>query len=113
MMPKPEELWLVNFPLTDKTSAKVRPALVIASHGSDLIILGIFSKVPIGSLPDSSVLINSEHPNFLETGLKKTSIVKVNKIATLHESVFQRRLGIIPSDLLTAVKVSLVKTLNL
>jgi mRNA interferase MazF len=113
MMPKPEEIWLVNFPFTDQTSAKVRPALVIASYGSDLIILGIFSKVPIGSLPDSSVLVNSEHPNFLETGLKKTSIVKVNKIATLHESVFQRRLGTIPLDLLTAVKVSLVKTLNL
>jgi mRNA interferase MazF len=53
MMPKPEEIWLVNFPFTDQTSAKVRPALVIASYGSDLIILGIFSKVPIGILPDS------------------------------------------------------------
>jgi mRNA interferase MazF len=113
MMPKPEEIWLVNFPFTDRTSAKVRPALVIASYGSDLIILGVFSKVPIGSLPESSVLIDSEHPDFSQTGLKKTSIVKTNKIATLHESIFQKRLGKIPSDLLIDVKVSLVKTLNL
>lgn len=47
-MPKPKrgEIWLVRFPFTDLTTTKLRPALVLAVHGEDIIALGIFSRVP-------------------------------------------------------------------
>jgi len=44
--PKPGEIWLVRFPFSDLTSTKVRPAPVLATHRQDVIILGIFSKIP-------------------------------------------------------------------
>jgi mRNA interferase MazF len=113
MMPKSEEIWLVNFPFTDQTSIKVRPALVIATFRSDVIILGIFSKVPTGDLPETSILIDSQHPDFDQTGLKKISVIRSDKITTAHESVFQKKLGSLPTDLLITVKESLRKTLNL
>ncbi len=50
-MPKPRrgEVWLVGFPFTDLSSAKRRPALVWVTHGEDVIVLGIFSRVPAQS----------------------------------------------------------------
>jgi mRNA interferase MazF len=113
MLLKPEEIWLVNFPFTERTSAKVRPAFIVVSSRSDVIILGIFSKVPTGNLNESSILIDSRHPNFTQTGLVKTSVVRVDKIATINGSLFQRKLGRLPVDLVVDVKESLRKTLNL
>jgi hypothetical protein len=37
---------LVNFPFTHLQSSKVRPALVLTTKGEEIIILGIFSRVP-------------------------------------------------------------------
>jgi len=46
MMPKRGEIWLVRFPFSDLSSAKLRPALVWAIHGEDVILIGIFSRIP-------------------------------------------------------------------
>ncbi|MGA7874882.1 MAG: hypothetical protein WCA08_04405 [Desulfoferrobacter sp.] len=45
-MRRPErgEIWLVRFPFTDLTTTKLRPALVLAVHGEDVIVMGIFSR---------------------------------------------------------------------
>ncbi|MGL4620548.1 hypothetical protein [Chroococcidiopsis sp.] len=73
--PKPGEIWLVKFPFTELTSTKVRPALVLAEHREDLIIIGIFSKVPAGALRETWILIEETNIEFKQTGLKKTSII--------------------------------------
>ena len=111
--PNPSEVWLVHFPFSDLTSTKLRPALVLAEHRSELIILGIFSKIPVGTLPETWVLASDTHPDFFQTGLKKTSLIRADKIATVHESVFQRQLGILPSDMLVLVQSALKKALNI
>ena len=86
--PKHHEVWLVRFPFSNLTSTKLRPALVIAVHREELIILGIFSKIPVSDLRENWVLISDTHPEFLQTGLKKTSLIRADKIATVDESVF-------------------------
>ena len=55
--PQPGEIWLVRFPFSDLTSAKLRPALILAIHREEVIIVGIFSKIPTGGLQNSWVLI--------------------------------------------------------
>jgi len=45
-MYKPGDIVLVNFPFADLVSSKVRPAIVLTTTGADVIILGIFSKIP-------------------------------------------------------------------
>lgn len=47
-MPKPKsgEVWLVRFPFTDLTTTKLRPAVAQAVHGEDIIVIGLFSRVP-------------------------------------------------------------------
>jgi mRNA interferase MazF len=51
--PKVSEIWLVRFPFSDLTSTKLRPALILAMHREEFIILGIFSKIPSGELYDT------------------------------------------------------------
>jgi mRNA interferase MazF len=114
-MPKPKrgELWLVRFPFTDLTSTKLRPALVVAVHREDAIVLGIFSRVPAGTLRRSWVLMEDKHPAFPQTGLKKTSLLKAEKIAVVHESVFQKRLGRLAPDVAAQVQEALKQALLL
>ena len=111
--PQPEEIWLVRFPFSDLTSAKLRPALILAVHRQEAIIAGMFSKIPTDKLEKSWVLIKDSHPQFPQTGLKKTSLIRADKIATVSKSVFQRQLGSLSSDLLIEVQKALKIALNL
>ena len=110
-MYKPGTIVLINFPFTDLQSSKVRPALVITSKGDDVIILGIFSKVP-DEIRESWIKIDEKRPNFGITGLKKTSIIKTEKIAVIHRSLIRRELGHLPLELMESVKKTLRKTLE-
>jgi mRNA interferase MazF len=111
--PKPLEIWLVRFPFSDLTATKLRPALILSMHREELIILGIFSKVPTDDLSENWVLISETHTDFTKTGLKKTSLIMADKIATVHNSVFHKKLGILPSDLFKQVEIALKKSLNI
>lgn len=111
--PNPGEIWLVSFPFSDLTASKLRPALILARHRQELIILGIFSKIPSGKLLPTWVLISDAESKFPQTGLLKTSLVRADKIATVNESVFDSKLGDMPSDLMVLVRVALKLSLNL
>jgi mRNA interferase MazF len=111
--PNPGEIWLVRFPFSDLTSTKVRPAFVLATHRQDAIILGIFSKVSPDPISNTAILIETAHPHFPQTGLLKTSLLRADKIATAHQSTFQRQLGTLPSDFSSQLKIALTKALNL
>ena len=111
--PQPGEIWLVRFPFSDLTSAKLRPALILSVHREEVIILGIFSKIPTGDLKNSWVLIKDSNSQFPQTGLKKTSLIRADKIATVSKLVFQRKLGGLGADLLLEVQEALKIALNL
>ncbi len=113
MKPKIHEIWLVSFPFSDLSSNKLRPALVIAVHREEVIILGIFSKIPDGDLRDTWVLVSDQDDDFQETGLKKSSIIRSDKIATVNQSVFHKKLGILSPMLIEKVNLALIISLNL
>ena len=111
-MPKPKagEVWPVRFPFTDLTATKLRPAFVLATHGEDVIVVGIFSRVP-PALRATWVSIDERYAGFAQTGLKKTSVLKAEKIAVIHESIFHKRIGKLPSDLSALAQVALKNAL--
>jgi mRNA interferase MazF len=111
--PSTGEIWLVRFPFSDLTSTKVRPAFVLATYRQEAIILGIFSKIPPAPLAATWVLIDTAHPDFAQTGLIKSSMLRAEKIATAHQSTFQRKLGQLSPDLAQSVEMALKKALNL
>ncbi|HET6878700.1 MAG TPA: type II toxin-antitoxin system PemK/MazF family toxin [Pirellulales bacterium] len=89
------EIWLVNFPFTDRSSTKLRPVLLVSADkfnvDGDIVVLPISSQVFAGD-PFSYVL-DQALPAFRLTGLKAPSSVKWTKPVTLAGRIFQRRLG--------------------
>ena len=107
------EVWLVRFRFTDLSSTKVRPAVLWAVFGEDAVVMGVFSRVPARPLRETWVLIEEEAKDFSQTGLAKTSVVKAEKLAIVHCSVLQRRLGRMSSELMSRTAIALRKALHL
>jgi len=114
-MPKPKhgEVWLLRFPFSDLISTKLRPALIWATHGEDVIVLGIFSRLRAGGLKKTWVPIEQNHADFRATGLLKDSLIKAEKIAVVHYSVLQRKLGRFSHQLTDTVDIALRRALQL
>ena len=113
MTPKRGEIWLVRFPFTDLTTSKLRPALVWAIHREDVILIGIFSRIPASPKRKTWVVIEEKHAGFQRVGLKKTSLIKAEKIAIVHKSVFRNKLGKLSPVLMEDVEKALKKALKI
>jgi len=64
-------------------------------------------------LQDSWILIQDNDSQFPQTGLKKTSLIRADKIATVSKLVLQRKLGYLSTELLIKVNKALKKALNI
>ena len=87
------DIVLVPFPFTDLSAQKVRPAIALSITERDTVLAFISSVVSSEPLSDTDYLLSENHPDFHRTGLKKTSIFKMNKLLTLDRSMILRRLG--------------------
>jgi mRNA interferase MazF len=85
---------LTRFPFTDLTGASLRPALVVSPGqiGEDVVLVAI-SSVVRGSRVRTDYIVNTGHPEFLLTGLRVTSVLRLHKLATVERAVIVRRLG--------------------
>ena len=90
---------LVRFPFTDYTSEKLRPALIISvGNKTDVCVAFISSVVPL-ELEKTDYLLTNDDKNFSLTGLKKDSVFRMKKIATLDRRIILGKLGIVSMDL--------------
>lgn len=111
--PKRHDIWPVRFPFSDFASTKVRPALVLAVHGQDVIVAGVFSRIPRGQLRKTWVCIEEGDASFLRSGLKKTSLLRAEKLAVVDASVLVRKLGSLSPALAKRVGQALRAALHL
>ena len=107
------DIVLVRFPFTDLTTEKLRPALVIAPDNSTGDVILVFITAQIDKEEIYDVLITSKDPNFSKTGLKKDSIIKTNKLATLNKRIIIGKIGTSSAKTITEVNKSLRKILDL
>jgi len=108
------DIILVSFPFTDLRGKKTRPALVISSFGNDFIIVGIFTLKPaFRKLRPTWLFIEDDGSKFFkQTGLKKTSILKAEKITVVHHSIIQKKLGKVSDEFMGKVELALKKALQ-
>ncbi len=106
---------LTKFPFTDLSATKRRPALVLSSDNPvnpDMIVAFISSVVP--SLPNATdFVLATSHPDFAATGLSKTSVFKMDKLATLDKAIFTGELGEVSATIYIELKDRLRLALDL
>ena len=89
---------LVHFPFTNLTAAKLRPVLVIHEGDQNVAVAIISSRTP-AHLSAADLRVPADHPAFHDTGLKVSSIIKIDKIATISKDLIEGEIGSIPTDL--------------
>ena len=109
------EIVLVPFPFTDLTAMKQRPAVVVSRSGAsgrDVILAFVTSDLRYRRAP-AALLIDSSHPEFTRTGLKTPSVVRLDKLVTLEQSLVLGLMGELPGDLVADVDARLRYALDL
>jgi mRNA interferase MazF len=97
----------IPFPFTDLKGAKVRPALVIYEGHEDVIVAFISSKMP-SELYSVHILLTREMPGFKLSGLKRDSVIQLNKLATIDKSLIEGEFGEIDYEINNKVKRILI-----
>lgn len=92
------DIVLVYFPFTDLRGRKLRPALVLYEGRRDVVLAFISSRLEKYS-SKTSVIVREDDLGFKETGLKVSSVIRLDKIATIHRSLIAGKIGTLPQHL--------------
>ncbi len=107
---------LTPFPFTDLSKNKVRPALIVSSNNrkdNDVIIAFISSVVEPDNLTQTDILLDSKDIIFKETGLKTTSVIRTEKLATIDKKIILGELGSIDKQFMNRIDENLKIVLDL
>lgn len=106
---------LASFPFTDLSGNKLRPAMVVSrsDHPGSDVILAFITTIHEDQLLVTDLPIDESHPKFMQTGLKKSSIVKLDKLVTVDTSILLGELGELPTALLKQADEKLRHALDL
>ena len=88
---------LVPFPFDDLSSTKLRPAVCLTEPigvHRHIILAFITSRVP-PDLLRTDIILESSQQDFLLTGLRVTSTLRLHRMITLSASFIRRELGLL------------------
>ena len=108
------DIVLIRFPQTDLKQGKLRPALVIAispSRHPDLLLALISSQLHQAT-PNFDEIIHPSDPDYITTGLKTASVIRLGRLTTVETSVINARLGSISSARLMKTRENLINWLQ-
>ena len=106
---------LTKFPFTDLSSSKRRSAVVVSKvdvNKKDVIVAFISSVIPSLS-SETDLIINKTDLDFKNTGLKKKSILKIDKLATLEKTIFSGEFGEVSNKMIEKINMKLMISLDL
>jgi len=98
---------LIKFPFTDLSGSKLRPAVVLFDSGNDLIVAFITGVLAVKSIGDISLKRNGTN------GLKKDSVLKLSKLATLSKDLVAGKIGVFSDEEITEINRVLREMLQL
>ncbi len=87
------DLVLIRFPFTDLPADKLRPALVLGGISGDDAIVAFVSSQLSRDGSAAEIVVEPSNSEFAATGLKSASLIRLNKLATLHRGLIRRRIG--------------------
>jgi len=80
---------LIRFPFSDLSSAKLRPAIILAAAGRGDLVLCQVTSNPYAD--DRAIELGDEV--FAHGGLRRRSYVRPGKLFTLHQGLIVREVG--------------------
>ncbi|MGB5595821.1 MAG: type II toxin-antitoxin system PemK/MazF family toxin [Crocosphaera sp.] len=111
---KPGDIVLIRFPQADLKQGKLRPALVIAispSRHPDLLLALISSRLHQAT-PEFDEIIHSLDSDYINSGLKVASVIRLGRLTSVESSVINARLGNISPERLKRIKNILISWLK-
>jgi mRNA interferase MazF len=101
------DIVLIPFPFTDLSGNKLRPAVILVQTSFDLIVCFITTQSRWQESGD--VLLQPTSLN----GIKKSSLIRVNKIATLDKDLVLGKIGSLDKNDLAELNTKLKQVLQL
>lgn len=99
---------LVDFPFSDLSDAKLRPAIILAqANREDWILCQFTSNAGIDARA-----IEIKDTDFAQGSLRQTSYARPDKIFTGHESLINRRVGILKDEKASEIVEAVMKILR-
>lgn len=96
------EIVIINFPFTDLSSKKLRPALILSNEkfnkSKNCILMGIYSKEGLEGFS-----VKLEQKDLISGKIKKTSFLRFQNIFTLEKRLIIKRIAEIKSDKLDQI----------
>jgi len=109
---------LLDYPFSDASGRKVRPALVVQSDARNAIlthtILAMITKnVSRVGVDSTQVLVDISTPDGQLSGLRATSAITCGNLFTAHEDRIQKKIGDLAPSLMQQVELALKAALGL
>jgi len=104
---KKGDILLIPFPFTDLTGQKNRPALVLITADTDITVAFVTSQIKWQDEHDLKLEPSTEN------GLKKTSLVRLSKLATIYNELVIGKLGSLTETDIQQLNKNLIKLLQL
>jgi len=101
------DILLIPFPFTDLTGQKNRPALVLVTTDTYITVAFITSQIKWQEEHDLKLEPSAEN------GLKKTSLVRLSKLATIDNELLIGKLGNLIKADIQQLNNNLIKLLQL
>ena len=89
------DIVLITFPFTNLSGSKLRPAIVLTETNLDITVCFITSQINWQEQTDIVLFPNDQN------GIKKQSLVRTSKIATIDKALAQGLLGRLSSNEIT------------
>ncbi len=104
---KKGEIVLIPFPFYDLTGDKLRPAVILISTKLDVTVSFITTQFQWKDKFDLELVPSTVN------GLKKESIIRVSKLATIDKDLILGKIGNLESKYISALNSSLISILQL
>lgn len=95
------DIVLITFPFTDLSGSRLRPAVIIAETMQDITVCFITTQIHWKEITDIQIIPTPVN------GLKKPSLLRTSKIATLDKSLAKGLLGQLTEIEITVLNIKL------
>ena len=97
------DIVLVKFPFTNISGEKLRPALIITEESKFKDFILAFITTQFDQMEKYDMLLTADSKDFQKTGLKRESLLKLNKLTTLNKRMIVGKIGILTKELMNQV----------